>query len=129
MENKKDISKVVKPIANDTQLLNRQISDLQDNISIDKDGKVTGTSKYVQDFKDFSTLADEQKGNYLALQFQEAIDGREVKVGIRKQKKLDSDGQIILILKDGKTKPIKVTVDGDETYELDLSGLTISPAI
>ena len=41
--------------------------------------------------------------------------------------KLDKDGQIVLILKDGNSKPVKVQVENGPSYEIDLSGLTITP--
>ena len=110
-----------------TELYGKKVSDLQSNIKISRDGKLTGISKYVKSYPSFSSIEEEQKGNYLALEIEDAKQGRTVSVGIDKMTKLDSDGQIVLILKHGNTKPIKVQVENGPSYEIDLSGLTITP--
>ena len=46
-------------------LLGKNVSDMvEDDLKVFEDGNVTGTFKYVSDFTDFSSNADEQKGYY-----------------------------------------------------------------
>lgn len=74
-------------------------------------------------------MESEQKGNYLAIKFEEATQGKTVKVKLTKESTLDSDGQLILLVTDtSKNKPLVVTVDDKESYQLNLSKLTLSPA-
>lgn len=107
-------------------MYNKNVNDLQENIVIDGKGNVSGTLKYVDSYPDFSNIESEQKGNYLALKFEEATQGKTVKVKLTKESTLDSDGQIVLLITDAsKDKPLVVTVDGDESYQLNLTGLTL----
>lgn len=110
-------------------MFDKDVKDLQENVAIDKEGNVTGTLKYVDSYPSFSSVESEQKGNYIALKFEEATKGKTVKVKLTKTSTLDSDGQIVLLVTDtSKNKPLVVTIDGDESYQLNLSKLTLSPA-
>ncbi|WP_298061792.1 hypothetical protein [uncultured Rikenella sp.] len=110
-------------------MLNKDVKDLQENVAIDSEGNVTGTLKYVDSYPNFSSVESEQKGNYLAIKFEEATQGKTVKVKLTKESTLDSDGQLVLLVTDtSKNKPLVVTVDNEESYQLNLSKLTLSPA-
>ena len=45
----------------------KQASELQENINISETGEVTGKSKYIKNYTNFSSNGDEQEGNFLAI--------------------------------------------------------------
>lgn len=118
-------------IASDTDLLGKVVSDLQDSM-VNANGVITGNSHYVTDYTGFSSKTDEQQGNYVALHVSVpgmtiGQDGLAIKVN---NSSLDSDGLIVLILKNS-TKPIKVVAtkgDFSKTIELDRTGIVMEPA-
>lgn len=125
----------VAPVTGETDLLGKKANDLQSDIEVDTtDGiKVTGTSKYVTGYTGWSSVAEDQEGNYIALKLttdsKEAIQFKSVDGTDNGYKTLDSDGILIWRIskdKDGKVKPIEVKV-GKDNFTIDLSGVTLLP--
>ena len=58
----------VEVVPGSENLFGKDVSELQENIKI-RDNVVSGTLKYVKGYNDFSTVEEEQSGNYLALKF------------------------------------------------------------
>lgn len=88
--------------------------------------KVTGTLKYVTGFTGFSNTAEEQEGNFLALNAG-ANEGSTVTASGTNETKIDGD--LVVIRVTDKTKPLTITAtkDGQSTsVEFDLSGLTLT---
>lgn len=117
-----------------TELLGKAASDLQTDIEIDDDYKVTGTLKYVTGYTGFSGDVTLQSGNYLALDFaSDVADWIEVKLvgGTHEEfKRLDDDGILIVRITDTATQSLIVRSYCSETettseITLDLSGLTL----
>lgn len=101
--------------SNDKDLLGKHANELQDNVSIVEDGKVTGTLKYITDYTKFSPKTpDEQKGNYLALYFEQATqEGITIEIqvqGSSKKTKLDNDGLYVCRMTEAGRKPLTVTL-------------------
>lgn len=125
----------VAPVTDETDLLGKKANDLQSDINVDTtDGiKVTGTSKYVTGYTGWSSVAEDQEGNYIALKLttdsKEDIQFKSVDGTDNGYKTLDSDGILIWRIskdKDGKVKPIEVKV-GKDNFTIDLSGVTLLP--
>ena len=125
----------VAPVTGETDLLGKKANDLQSDIKVDTtDGiNVTGTSKYVTGYTGWSSVAEDQEGNYIALKLttdsKEAIQFKSVDGTDNGYKTLDSDGILIWRIskdKDGKVKPIEVKV-GKDNFTIDLSGVTLLP--
>ena len=102
------------------------VTDLQD-IQL-QDTKVTGTSKYVEEFPKFSKGA---KGNFLAIKCEEATKGDTINWELSEAKTkgsgtLDNDGILVVQL---HSNTQKITLKNGETSKvLDLTGLTLSPS-
>lgn len=94
------------------------------------DTKVTGTSKYVESFPNFSSVEDETKGNFLAIKVDEATKGETINWELSEATKkgsgtLDSDGILVVQL---HSNTQKITLkNGNTSKVLDLTGLTLSP--
>lgn len=114
----------VEVVPGSENLFGKNVSELQENIKI-RDNVVSGTLKYVKGYNDFSSIEEEQSGNYLALKFDEATKGSTVKVKVTKESTLTDDGIIVLRLKNTET-PITVTIDDNEPQTLQLTGLTLN---
>ena len=125
----------VSPITGDTDLLGKKAADLQSNIVVnDKTMNISGTLKHVTGYTGFSSKADEQSGNYIALNvdpasgFPESMTV-EVKNGTSGPPQLTAaDHQVVLKIKDAATQGIiiKATNKGAEvTKEYKLTGLTL----
>ena len=93
------------------EVLGVDVSTLQE-VEIN-DIKVTGTSKYVESFPKFSRNA---KGNFLALKCDEATKGETI----------DEDG-ILVVQLTSNTQTVTFK-NGETSKQLDLTGLTLSPA-
>ena len=116
----------------DGSLLGKDASDLQENVEVGTDA-ITGTLNYVDDYTDFSSNEDEQKGNYLALKCT-AISGATITVevvgGYSGAVTLDSDGLIVdKIASTSQSIRVIATIDGmSETKTFALTDLVLSPA-
>lgn len=87
---------------------------------------ITGTLHYVTGYTDFSSIVEEQSGNYLALQLtaepSDAVTTVEVVGGTKGPVTLDSDMNIVLLIKNN-SQSVKVTSKKDDdvtskTYSL-----------
>lgn len=126
----------VAPVTGETDLLGKKANDLQSDIKVVNNSKginVTGTSKYVTGYTGWSSVADDQEGNYIALKLstdsKEDIQFKSVDGTDNGYKTLDSDGILIWRIskgEDGNVKPIEVKV-GEANFTIDLSGVTLLP--
>lgn len=85
-----------------------------------EDGSVTGTLKYVEGFTEFSGVADEQKGNYIAIDLGNAYKGKTIKVkssGKEGQKESQDLWWILRVANNDKT----FTFSADNLPDLTLS--------
>lgn len=112
-------------------MFGKTVNSLQEDIVIG-DSEITGTLKYVSDYTEFSSVASEQKGNYLALKVDTDSEETTVTVelvgGTKGPVTLDEDKNIVLLIKNKDTQSIKVTVDNGEdsaTKTYGLSGLIL----
>ena len=92
------------------------------------DTKITGTSKYVESFPQFSK---EAKGNFLALKCEEATKGENIEWELSEAQTkgsgtLDSDG-ILVVQLHSNTQTITLK-NGETSKKMDLTGITLSPA-
>ena len=125
----------VVPVTDNTDLLGKKAADLQSDIKVDttKGITVTGTSNYVTEYTQWSSVKDDQEGNYIALKLttdsKEDIQFKSVDGTDNGYKTLDSDGILIWRIskgEDGNVKPIEVKV-GEANFTIDLSGVTLLP--
>ena len=111
-------------------LFGKQVSDLQSNIVIGE-SSISGTLHHVTDYTEFSSLPDEQSGNYLAIKVEDSgADSTTVKVvnGSKGPVTLDADRNIVLLIKDKDSQSIEiVNTKGEETEKktYTLTGLTL----
>ena len=93
------------------------------------DDDISGTLLYVDDYTGFSGDPELQTGNFLALKFEcPGISGAQIVVKLTNPVTLDSDGCIVLRIRDKDTQTITVTAS-KEGYEsvtkvFTLTGLT-----
>jgi len=66
----------------DSHLLGKTLSDLQDGISVDNDGRITGTLHYVEGYTGFSSDPERQSGYFLALHLDSGNLGAFVSVDL-----------------------------------------------
>ena len=122
------ISLTVKPVDGGTNKYGKDISDLQDGITIGGD-EISGTLNHVTDFGNFSSIVSEQEGNFLALEISsdngetittEVVNGTHGPVTV-------DDGFCIYRITDKDTQKIKITVskgDQSKVVQYGLTGLT-----
>lgn len=114
-------------------LFGKVVSDLQSNVSVGTNS-ITGTLKYVSDYTGFSSKTAEQSGNYLAIHC--TVPGTTpdeitvtVNQGTAGERRLDSDGLIVLRIadKDQQSITVKAKKTGLETVTktFTLTGLTL----
>lgn len=117
----------VAPDDGETERYGKAVSDLQEEVAI-ADGAVSGTLKYVTGYTGFSSDADEQEGNYLALKLTaEPHDKIEVAIGDQGPVDVTADEFVVIRLTE-LTDPLEITVKNgvdSATEELDLTGLTL----
>lgn len=106
------------------------MSELQSDIVIGE-SDISGTLHYVAGYTEFSSLPDEQSGNYLAIRVADSgADTTTVEIvgGTKGPVTLDADRNIVLLIKDKDLQSIKIvnTKDGEtEQKTYTLSGLTL----
>ena len=97
-------------------------------MTIDNDS-ISGTLKYVDDYEGFSSNVTEQVGHYLALHVEGGTDLTvEVVGGEKGPVALDSDGIVVLLIRNKNTQSVQVKgkINGTEvTQNYSLSGLTL----
>ena len=116
----------LEPVAGTETLFGKSVSDLQTNVAI-SNGSISGTSNYVTGYTGFSGIVAEQSGNYIAVKAT-AVDGATIVFNGASNVTLDSDGMIVIRLRDGVQKLRFTATKGDitEVAEYSLSNLTIA---
>lgn len=102
-------------IGSEVDLLGKVVGDLQSDMVVNGNGKVTGTSKYVTGYTGFSSKKSEQKGNYVAFHISvgELVIGTNVTVKVNGVT-MDPDGLHVMIFKDDqKSAKAHVTASAD----------------
>ena len=112
-------------------MLGKVVSDLQSDIAVSEDGKITGALKYVTGYTGFSGDASEQSGNFLAIHAtadEGAVIKAEVIGGDHGEVTLDEDGILIARIKNNRQmlRFSATTSAGTQTIFYDLSGLTLT---
>ena len=112
-------------------LLGKDITDLQSNVSVGANGIISGTLLYLDDYTGFSGDPAEQVGNYLAVKAT-AADGATIEAeligGVHGPVTLDSDGILIARITNPKKQKLRftATVSGkSDTIIYSLKGLTL----
>lgn len=106
-------------ISGSTDLLGKYVTDLQTGMAVDAKKKVSGTSKYVDDYTGFSSDEVLQKGNFCAFHVSvgELVIGTNVTVKVNGVN-LDPDGIFIMRFIAGSKNPkarVTVSADGHDT--------------
>lgn len=107
------------------------MNELQSDVVVGEDS-ITGTLKYITGYTEFSSEVSEQTGNYLALKVNpDPADAKitvEIVNGTKGPVVLDTDKNIVLLIKNKDTQTVKITVE-NETESKDaiysLTGLTL----
>lgn len=103
---------------------------LQSDVVIDGND-ISGTLHYVEDYTEFSSLPEQQSGNYLALKVdapEDSVITVEVVGGTKGPVTLDDDKNIVLLIADEDRQSVKVTVkkgSETETRTYSLKNLTL----
>ena len=112
-------------------LLGKDITDLQSNVSVGVNGIISGTLLYLDDYTGFSGDTAEQSGHYLAVKAT-ATEGATITAeligGNHGPVTLDSDGILIARITDTKKQKLRftATVSGKtDTIIYSLKGLTL----
>ena len=105
-----------------------KVSDMIDEgVSVDEDGKVTGTIKYIGDFKDFSNNPEEQKGNFFPIELTTTGSKMTLKkngVAGKGKSNLNFDKDIVFRVGQ-KTDTLTVEVDGKEVGTFSFNDATL----
>lgn len=118
-------------IATGVDLLGKDITDLQDDVSIDDNNTIHGTLMYLDDYTGFSGDAAEQKGHYLAVKataVEGAVITAEIIGGTHGPVTLDDDGILIARLTNVRAQKLRFTATlngASDTYVYSLSGLVL----
>lgn len=130
---------LVEPVAGTETKYGKKVSDLQDDVVINTNKKITGTLYYVENYTDFSSVVGEQSGHYLALDFADNWLGDtdpttftvELKGGTKEPVTLtEGDSFCVFRVTNPNTQSIKVVSTdstGTTTVEYSLKGLTLEP--
>lgn len=108
----------------------KSVSDLQEDVAIDEDNKVTGTLALVTDYTGYSGEVAKQTGHYLSLAL-ESEDGATIEVSWDEENWVDAteDGFVVARVDDHDGPLyVKATAEGmsDNLVALDLTGLTLA---
>lgn len=115
-------------------MFGKPVSELQTGVQI-QESAISGTLNHVTGYTDFSSVVNEQSGNYLALKLanggENVVTTVEVVGGTKGPVTLDADRNIVLLIKSNTDQSIRVihTLNGTSiTKTFTLTGLTLSPA-
>lgn len=126
---------ILTPVDGEKEVLGKRVSELQNGVSFSTH-TVSGTLSYVEGYEEFSSVTEEQEGNYLAIQFSLASEDEEVEISIRYSNsprdtvKLDTDKiAVIRVTNAGGDKGTLTVMSKKKTDEYttryDLNGLTL----
>ena len=113
-------------------MLGKSVTDLQSDIEISDDYKISGTLKKITGWTAFSGDPAEQSGNYIAVKAT-AVEGATITAqvigGDHGPVTLDEDGILIARIKNiGQDLEFCATTEtGAQRIRYDLSGLTLTP--
>lgn len=112
-------------------LLGKDVTDLQGEVSIDVNNRITGTLAYIDDYTGFSGDPAEQVGHYIAVKATAgtgAVITAQVIGGDHGPVTLDEDGILIARIKNTRQKLKFTATVGNVTDELvyTLDGLTLA---
>lgn len=85
---------------------------ISEDTKIDEQGAVTGTLKYVSEWKEFSDDPEEQKGYFFPVVLDSKYEGKEITLTGTKTKKA-TDLEWALLLKNGKESTFTFSTDED----------------
>ncbi len=122
-----DVTKVIKPSDGEHQTYNKQVSELQSEIGIAKDGKVTGTLNKVTDYTNDS---EHQDGYFLHLHINhENLPSDKIKFGYE-GRLVEPDkndyNYVLYVDEERQSQKVQLELDGKVEYTLDLTGLILS---
>lgn len=106
-------------IDEETDLFDKTVSDLQENVSVDNENKaISGTVKYIADYTSAGYTGDEKSGNFLVIHCEVPdVTGVTIKAevvgGTHGQVTLDSDGILISRIADKNSQTIRVVASKD----------------
>ena len=114
-------------------LYGKAASDLQSEIAISDSNVVSGTLEYVSGYTGYSETAEEQEGNYLALQFSCDLPGATFTAALGEDAvEVSEDGIAVFRITDKATQTINVVASypgfPDLELTLTLTGLTLEEA-
>lgn len=99
-------------------LFGKTVSDLQENMNVLDNGKITGTLKYVDDYTEFSSDPSLQSGNYLVIHADVVgVPNATISVKVTNPVELDEDRTIVLHIadKDSQTVTVVASAEGYAT--------------
>ncbi len=107
-------------------VLGKSAGDLIDGVVVHENGDVTGTIKYVKEYKDFSSNAEEQSGNYFP--FKLTKSGSKVTIkknGTETRKDVDFPDDNTFVFRVANSDKFEVIVDSESVVTLNFSSATI----
>lgn len=125
----KPANEVVTVLEQEHGMGNKTVKDLQTNLTISKEAKITGTSLYVTDLK-LSGDRSYPDGNYICLHVdKDKLPKGTITLGINNLTNVDTkDYDVLLtVTEESKQKPLRVAVDNKVLYEYDLKSLVLTP--
>lgn len=115
-------------------MFGKPVSELQTGVQI-QESAISGTLNYVTGYTEFSSVTEEQSGNYLALKLanggENVVTTVEVVGGTKGPVTLDADRNVVLLIKNSSDQSVRVvhTLNGTSvTKTFTLTGLTLTPA-
>ena len=108
-------------------LFGKKVSDLQSDVVIGEN-EIAGTLKYVSGYTEFSSTAEEQSGNYLALKVvaepTDAVTSVEVVGGTKGPVILDSDMNVVLLIRNKDEQRVRISGQVGATTATKMYGLS-----
>ena len=111
--------------AAESELLEKTVGEMiGDDVFVSPDGSVTGTIKYINDFQNFSSHAEEQKGNYFPITLTKQGEEMTLKKNGSVVKEIPYDKDIIFRV-ENKDTVVSADVDGKEVVTLNFKNATL----
>ncbi len=129
------VSLTIEPEDDETVLFGKAASDLQSSVDVDGNHNISGVLKYVTGYVGFSDTAEEQVGNFLALNIGSSIVGGVTTADLRaagvseKLLTVGETGSVVFRITDpqAQTIVVKTILDGEAlTTVYNLSGLVLT---
>ncbi len=97
---------------------------LGDDIKVEDNGKVTGSLKYVENFKEFSSNVEEQEGNYFPFSLTDTAGKSQMTIkknGSAEPDKTDIEFDPQIILRVTKGDKFEIIVDDESVITFDFA--------